>query len=112
MNEDIIKTIDTADKIRKHKMSLQVCKQYLNVLQSTPTEAMANEANQFATEVYNDIKGEEPEIAIDNTCPFPRNLDIVTEVKLNLNAAINMLEQILVKEAKEEIDNVHNAIKT
>ena len=45
---------------------------------------MDNEANQFATEVYNDIKGEEPEIAIDNTCPFPRNLDIVTEVNLNL----------------------------
>ena len=111
MIEDIIKTIDTADKIGKHKMSLQVCKQYLNVLQSTPTEAIANEANRFATEVYNDIKGEEPEIALDNTCPFPRNLGIVTEVKLNLNALINMLEQILAKETKEEIDNVHNVLK-
>lgn len=112
MNEDIIKSIDTADKIREHKISLQVCKQYLNVLQSTPTETMAYEANRYATGVYNDIKGEEPEIAIDNTCPFPRNLDIVTEVKLNLGAAINMLEQILIKETKEEIDNVHNVIKS
>ena len=25
---------------------------------------------------------------------------------------LNMLEQVLIKEAKEEIDNVHNAIKT
>lgn len=54
---------------------------------------------------------EEPEIAIVNTRPFPRNLDTVTEVKLNLDAVINMLEQILMKETKEEIDNVHNAIK-
>ena len=54
---------------------------------------------------------EEPAIAIVNTCPFPRNLDTVTEVKLNLDAVINMLEQILMKETKEEIDNVHNAIK-
>lgn len=111
MNEDIIKSIDTADKIRKHKMSLQVCKQYLDLLQSNAAETMVYEANRYATEVYNDIKGQEPEIVIDNTCPFPRNLDIVTEVKLNLEAVINMLEQILMKETKEEIDNVHNAIK-
>lgn len=111
MNEDIIKDIDTADKIKKHKMSLQVCKQYLNVLQYTLAENVAYEANQYATEVYNDILKEETEIAVVNTCPVKRNLDFVTEVNLNLKAVINMLEQILVKESEEEINNVHNATK-
>ena len=112
MNEDIIKSTDTANKIRNHKSDLQLCEQYLSLLQITPTEAMAYKANQFATEVYNDILKEDTEIAVVNTCPVKRNLDFVTAVNLNLKAVINMLEQILVKEAKEEIDNVHNAIKT
>ena len=111
MNENIIKSIDTVNKIKKHKMSLQLCKQYLNALQCTPTEDMANEANQFAAEIYNDILKEETEIAVVNTCPIRRNLDFITEVNLNLKAVINMLEQILVKEEKEEIDNVYNAVK-
>lgn len=111
MNEDIIKTIDTANKIKKHKMSLQVCKEYLNVLQCNPTETMAYEANQYATEVYKDIQREELEIAVANTCYFPRNVDLVTGVKENLKAAINMLNQVLAKEAKEELDNINEAMR-
>ena len=111
MNEDIIKTIDTADKIREHKSALQLCKQYLNVLQYTPTETVAYKANQFATEVYKDIQKDELEIAIANTCPFPRNVDIVTGAKDNLRAVIKMLKQILVKELKEESDNISDIIK-
>ena len=111
MNEDIIKSIDTANKIRNHKSDLQLCEQYLSLLQITPTEAMAYKANQFATEVYNDILQDDTEIAVVNTCPVKRNLDFVTEVNLNLKAVINMLEQILTKEGKEELDNIKNAIK-
>lgn len=65
-------------KIKKHKVALQVCEQYLNALQYNPTEIMAYEANQYATEIYNDVKGEELEIAIANTCPSLRNVDIIT----------------------------------
>ena len=96
MNDNIIKSIDTANKIKKHKTSLQLCEQYLSVLQHTPTEDMAYKANQYATGVYDDIKGEEPEIAIENTCPFPQNVDIVTLAKDNLRAVIKMLKQILI----------------
>ena len=110
MNEDIIRTIDTADKIRKHKSALKLCENYLNVLQYTPNEDLAYEANQYATEIYNDIMGKEPEIAIENTCFFPHNVDIVTGAKDNLRAVIKMLKEVLVKETKEETENIHNTI--
>ena len=111
MNDNIIKSIDTANKIEKHKTTLQLCEQYLSVLRYTPTEDMAYKANQYATGVYDDIKREEPEIAIENTYPFPRNVDIVTLAKDNLRAVIKMLKQILVKELKEESDNISDIIK-
>ena len=111
MNDNIIKSIDTANKIEKHKTSLQLCEQYLSVLQHTPTEDAAYKANQYATEIYEDIKGDDPEIAIENTCPYPRNVDILTRAKDNLRAVIKMLKQILVKELKEESDNINDIIK-
>ncbi len=97
-----IEKIDAADKLVTHKRELQQCEFYMNML-TFPllNDIQFYEAEQFANNMYEIIKKESPSIALSNTTPIPRNVDSVSNLKMNLRAIHTMLAEIMGKEVKD-----------
>lgn len=100
-----IKKIDDADKLVTLKQELQQCNFYMNML-TLPllNDIQIHEAEQFANNMYERIMEESPDIALSNTNPIPRNIDSISNLKLNLQAIHTMLLEIMGKDAKDIVD--------
>lgn len=100
-----LEKMDDADKLVTHKRELQQCKFYMSML-TLPllNDIQIHEAEQFANNMYEMIKEESPSIALSNTNPIPRNIDSISNLKINLRAIHTMLLEIMGKEAKDIVD--------
>ncbi len=97
--------INDADKLVTHKRELQQCEFYMDMLTFPAlNDIQFYEAEQFANNMYEMIKKESPSIALSNTTPIPRNIDSVSNLKMNLRAIHTMLAEIMEKEAKDIVD--------
>ena len=102
MEENLIGLIDNAHGVSKHRAMLKQCDYYIQVLSSqVVSEELFEEAYCFATDAYAEVQKDDITIALVNTSPIKRNVDIMTNLKINLGAIHKMLGELLAKESKD-----------
>lgn len=105
--DKICEGIDTAEKVAKHKLLLQRCNYYLSIIaQSTLNQKLFDEARKFANDTYFEIQKDAWIIAMSNTSTSGRIVDVVTNLKLDLEALTRMLKEILTKEGVDIINDI------
>lgn len=108
--DKICEGIDTAKKIAKHKMLLRKCNYYLSIIaQIALNQKLFDEARKFANDTYSELQEDDLIIAMANTSTGGRMVDVVTNLKLDLEALIRMLKEILTKEGVDIINDIKDA---
>lgn len=108
---NFIKEFDNAHSLIKHKVMLSRCEYYI---ESLPVQGVSHDfyqqANQFAIDAYNELKRDDLLIVQCNTSSVPRNIDALSNLRINLNAIHRMLKELITKETKTLIQNMKDGI--
>ncbi|MCM1286862.1 MAG: hypothetical protein NC240_01030 [Clostridium sp.] len=108
--DKICEGIDTVKKIAKHKQLLQRCNYYLSIIaQIALSQQLFDEARKFANDTYSEIQKDAWIIAMSNTSTSGRIVDVVTNLKLDLEALTRMLVETLTKEGVDIINDIKDA---
>lgn len=98
------KQMDNAYDLGKHVAKLHQCEQFifqLNLGNGMPQ--FLNDAEKFVNDTYAEIYFEDTDIALAHT-GVPRNMDRISQLRINLNAINCMLNEIIAKE-REKLKN-------
>ncbi len=68
------------------------------------------QANQFAIDAYNELERDDLLIVWCNTSSTPRNIDALSNLRINLNAIHRMLEELMTKESKTLVQDMKEDI--
>lgn len=105
--DKVCEEINTAKKIAKHKQLLRRCNYYLSIIaQNALSQQLFDEARKFANDTYSEIQKDAWIIAMSNTSTKGRIVDVVTNLKLDLEALTRMLVEILTKEGVDIINDM------
>lgn len=102
MEDKLIGLADNVHGASKHRAMLGKCDYYIQAISNqVVSEELFQEAYCFAMDAYAEVQKDDITIALVNTSPIKRNVDIVTDLKINLRAIHKMLGELLAKEAKD-----------
>lgn len=108
---NFIKKFDNAHSLKKHKVMLSKCEYYI---ESLPVKDISHDfyqqANQFAIDAYNELERDDLLIVRCNTSSVPRNIDALSNLRINLNAIHRMLEELITKESKTLVQDMKDDI--
>ncbi len=103
MESKMIKKIDNAYNFEKYKSRLQQCQNYLDIINSgyfEKEELMY--AEKFSLDTYTELFKDDSSIVLANTSK-PRNIDLITNLIMNLEALKKMLTELIAKEMEESL---------
>lgn len=106
-----IEQFDNAHSLKKHKVMLSKCENYIESLSvQGVSHDFYQQASQFAIDTYNELERDDLLIVRCNTSSVPRNIDALSNLRINLNAIHRMLEELITKESKALVQDMKDDI--
>ena len=108
MEQEYFEQINNAYSLGKHKRKLAECEDHIGKI-SAPyiTQEVFYSADKFANDTYSELMKEDPGMTLMNSCP-PRNIDPLSNLKLNLDAVKKMLMELIIEESESVTEDVMN----
>lgn len=103
MESKMIEKIDNAYNYEKYKSRLQKCQNYLDIINSGffgKEEIMC--AEKFSLDTYMELFKDDSSVVLANTSK-PRNVDLITNLVMNLEALKRMLTELIAKETEKSL---------
>ncbi len=102
-----IEQVNNTYSQNRHYTMMKQCKYYIWMLDNQVVSAeLIQEANQFSNDIYAELKNDDPIIVTCNTSFVQRNIDALSNLKLNLSAIHKMVEELLAKESITMVEAV------